>query len=262
MTVRSFFSLGAALALSALLLLSPAACSDDDETAVPTRHDDPAQAEEVEGDDAPDDNDSEDDPIGDDEPATAQGAPDEAEVGQLAPDFTLPGADGEEYTLADFRGQWVILEWINHDCPFVRKFYEPGEMQDLQAEYTDPEGAGAAWFSIASSGPGQQGHESPERWNELTEEKEAEPTAVLIDEEGTVGRAYGARTTPHMYIIDPDGTLLYHGAIDDNSSRDPADIEDAENYVEAVMTAALAGEDPPYEYRDPYGCSVHYGSAD
>ncbi len=240
------------LALSAaLLVFGPAACSDDD-AAEPTPDDEAAEADDPESDDDP----------GDDDTAADEGAPDEAEVGELAPDFTLPGSDGEDYTLADFRGQWVILEWINHDCPFVRKFYEPGEMQRLQAEYTDSDGAGAAWFSVASSGPGQQGNESPERWNELTEEKDAAPTAVLIDEDGAVGKAYGARTTPHMYIIDPEGTLIYHGAIDDNSSSDSADIEDAENHVEAVMTAALAGDEPPYEYRDPYGCAVHYGSAD
>jgi peroxiredoxin len=195
------------------------------------------------------------------EAEVAAEAVEQATPGEAAPDFTLVGADGETYTLSDHRGQWVILEWINHDCPFVRKFYGAGKMQELQATYTDADGAGAAWFSIASSGPGQQGHETPERWNERTEENGAAPTAVLIDEEGEVGKRYGARTTPQIVVIDPEGTLVYNGAIDSISSRDPDDIADAENYLEAVMTAVLAGEEPPYTYRDPYGCAVHYGPA-
>ncbi|MEX0887098.1 MAG: redoxin domain-containing protein [Phycisphaeraceae bacterium] len=178
-----------------------------------------------------------------------------AEPGELAPAFTLTGSDGETYSLSDFRGQWVILEWINHDCPYVRKFYNAGAMQALQRQYTEQD---VVWLSICSSAAGKQGHESPERWNELTAEKDAAPTAVLIDDDGTVGRAYQATNTPHMYVIDPAGELVYMGAIDSDSSASAAAIETADNYVTMVMDAVLAGEAAPIQYTDAYGCTVHY----
>ncbi len=239
----------APVALGALFAVAAAGCPGD--------RDEPAEPEAPSAEDEAPEEDPEEEAA-----AAEEEAPETAEAGKLAPPFTLPGADGETYALEDFRGQHVILEWINHDCPFVRKFYDVGEMQQLQATYTDPDGAGAAWLSIASSGPGQQGHETPERWLELTEEKEAAPTAVLIDEEGEVGQRYGARTTPQMVVIDPEGVLIYNGAIDSISSRDSDDIEEADNYVEMVMDALLAGEEAPLSYSDPYGCSVHYGPAE
>jgi peroxiredoxin len=246
--MKSKFATLATAGACAWLVLAAGCRGEQEAEPAPETESDEAAAQQAEAEDAED---------AEDEKA----APETAEVGSPAPAFTLPGADGESYGLEDFRGQWVVLEWINHDCPAVRKFYEPGKMQELQATYTDPDGAGAAWLSIASSAPGKQGHEAPDRWLELTEEKEAQPTAVLIDEDGQVGRAYGARTTPHMYIIDPEGTLVYHGAIDSVSSTDSGDIEGAENYVQAVLDAALAGEEPPVTYRDPYGCSIKYGDA-
>ena len=195
-----------------------------------------------------------------DDDADANGAaqaPEHAEPGLPAPAFTLTGSDGEDYSLSDFQGQWVILEWINHDCPYVIKFYRPGKMQELQRTYAEQ---GVAWLSIASSGPGKQGHESPERWNELTAEKDAAPTAVLIDEDGTVGRRYRATNTPHMYIINPEGELVYMGAIDSDSAASSDAIEGADNYVQMVMDAVLEGSEAPIQYTDAYGCAVHYAS--
>lgn len=172
-----------------------------------------------------------------------------------APAFTLPDTHGNDVSLADHRGAWVLLEWINHDCPFVRKFYNADKMQSLQRTYTDRD---VVWLSIASSAPGKQGHESPERWNELTEETDAAPTAVLIDEEGEVGRSYNARTTPQIVVIDPQGRLIYNGGIDSISSANPDDIDRADNYVVEVLDAVLAGDPAPVRSSEPYGCAVHY----
>ena len=187
--------------------------------------------------------------------AAANGAADLHPDAEAAPAFTLHDTHGNEVSLDDFRGQWVLLEWINHDCPFVIKFYEPGRMQEFQRTYTERD---VVWLSIASSAPGKQGHESPERWNELTEEKDAAPTAVLIDEDGEVGRAYNARTTPQIVVIDPQGRLIYNGGIDNIRSRRSDDIDRADNYVVQVLDAVLAGEPAPLRSSEPYGCAVHY----
>lgn len=177
------------------------------------------------------------------------------EIGQEAPAFTLPAADGETHSLADFRGQVVVLEWVNHDCPFVKKHYGSGNMQALQEKYT---GEGVVWLSVNSSAPGKQGHVTPEQALELTAEKNAAPTAVLLDPEGDVGQSYGARTTPHMYVIDEDGVLVYMGAIDDRPTTDLDDVEGATNYVTAALDAVLAGGTPETQVTKPYGCSVKY----
>ncbi len=176
-------------------------------------------------------------------------------VGHPAPDFTLPNLDGEEVSLSDFHGQFVVLEWINYDCPFVVKHYSTGNMQRLQNKYMEK---GVVWLGICSSAPGKQGYFKPEQWKELAAERESTPTAILLDPEGDVGRAYRARTTPEMFVIDPEGTLLYMGAIDDNPSRRPEDVETAKNYVEAALDAALAGEEIENAVTRPYGCSVKY----
>lgn len=178
-----------------------------------------------------------------------------AEVGEPAPEFTLMGSDGEEYSLSDFEGQFVVLEWVNHGCPFVRKFYGAGEMQRLQKEYTDQD---VAWLTINTSAPGKQGHMTAEQANESIEEYDAHPTAILLDHDGTVGRKFDARVTPHMYVIDPEGTLIYNGAIDDSPTTDPADLEDAENYVVAALTSAMNGEEVATARTRPYGCGMKY----
>ena len=152
----------------------------------------------------------------------------------------------------------MIIEWVNYDCPFVKKHYHRSHqnMQKLQAKYTSK---GVVWLSICSSAPGKQGHVSPDEARELTTSRGAKPTHVLFDPTGEVGRNYGAKTTPHMYIIDDTGTLLaYNGAIDSIPSANPADIAKAKNYVKTAMTALAAGEKPNPATTKPYGCSVKY----
>ncbi|WP_295884493.1 thioredoxin family protein [uncultured Thiohalocapsa sp.] len=183
---------------------------------------------------------------------TAAAAP---EVGKPAPAFTGTDTTGKTWNLADLRGTPVILEWTNHDCPYVVKHYESGNMQALQKEATE---AGYTWLSVISSAPGKQGHVSAGQADALTESRGAAPTAVLLDPEGNIGKAYGARTTPHMYVIDADGTLVYMGGIDDKPTTDIADVEGAENYVRLAMAALAAGESVAKAVTRPYGCSVKY----
>ena len=178
-----------------------------------------------------------------------------AVVGQPAPPFALADTNGKSHALADLQGKTVVLEWLNHDCPFVRKQYDSGNMQGLQKKYT---AEGIVWLSIVSSAPGKQGSYPPAKANELTASKGASPTAVLIDADGTVGRAYGAKTTPHMYVIDPKGVLVYAGAIDDKPSTDPDDVKGARNYVDAALTELRAGRPVTTPTSTPYGCSVKY----
>lgn len=183
-------------------------------------------------------------------PAHAQ-----VEVGAEAPDFTLMDVLGNEHSLSDFRGQFVVLEWINHGCPFVVKFYSAGEMQRLQEKYTEK---GVVWLAICSSRQGEQGYYSPEEAARVSEEKGANHTAYLYDEPGDVGRLFGARVTPHMFVIDPDGILIYQGAIDSIRSANSDDIERAENYVVSALTQAMAGEEVATPVTQPYGCTVKY----
>jgi peroxiredoxin len=178
----------------------------------------------------------------------------QAAVGQPAPAFSAVDTQGKTQALDQYKGKRVVLEWTNHDCPFVTKHYG-GNMQKLQKDYT---GKGVVWLTIISSAPGKQGHVSPAQADQLTKERGAAPSAVLLDPEGKVGRAYGAKTTPHMYVIDPSGKLVYAGAIDDTPSTDPADLATARNYVTAALDAALAGKPVATTTSTPYGCSVKY----
>lgn len=187
--------------------------------------------------------------------AAPRGAAADAVVGEAAPAFTLTGTDGKPHSLSEYAGKYVVLEWLNHDCPFVRKHYGSGNMQKLQKQWT---GQGVVWLSINSSAPGKQGNYPPEEANELTKDKGAAPTAVLLDPEGTVGRAYGAKTTPHMFVVDPKGVLVYAGGIDDKPSTDPADVASARNHVDQALTEALAGKPVTVATSTPYGCSVKY----
>jgi len=177
------------------------------------------------------------------------------EVDAPAPAFTGVDTAGKTWALEDLAGQPVILEWTNHDCPYVKKHYGAGNMQTLQREATD---AGYVWLSVISSAPGTQGHVSAAEADALTAERDAAPTAVLLDTEGTIGRAYGARTTPHMYVIDEAGTLVYMGGIDDRATTDPADIPAATNYVRLAMSELEAGQPISRPVTRPYGCSVKY----
>jgi peroxiredoxin len=178
-----------------------------------------------------------------------------AEIGAAAPAFSLAGADGENHSLAAEAGKVVVLEWLNHGCPFVRKHYSSGNMQALQRDYT---GKGVVWFSIVSSAPGKQGHCDAEEASAQASEQKSAATAVLLDPDGTVGHAYGARTTPHLFVVAADGTVAYKGAIDDTPSADPDDVPKAHNYVRAALDALLAGATPEPASTTPYGCSVKY----
>ncbi len=175
--------------------------------------------------------------------------------GKVAPDFTLPSSTGAMVSLKAFRGTPVILEWSNHDCPFVRKHYGAGNMQRLQRQLTE---AGAVWLTIISSAPGQQGHVDAEEAERLTHERGAYPSHVLLDPDGTVGTAYRARTTPHMYLIDENGVLLYQGAIDDKPSARRESLDGATNYVLAAWDAYQSGEAIDPAQTKPYGCTVKY----
>lgn len=186
-------------------------------------------------------------------PSTAPAA--DVAVGAAAPAFTLLGADGKEHSLSDNAGKIVVLEWLNHGCPFVRKHYSSGNMQKLQADYT---AKGVVWYSIVSSAPGKQGFCGADEASAQAAEHLSKATGVLLDPEGTVGRSYGARTTPHMFIVGTDGALVYKGAIDDKASADPNDVANAKNYVAAALDSLLAGSPVVDAATTPYGCSVKY----
>ncbi len=177
------------------------------------------------------------------------------QVGKPAPEFTLTDSDGKTHNLADFKGKIVVLEWLNHGCPFVKKHYDSGNMPSLQKKYT---GQGVVWLSIVSSAPGKQGHMSTAETNKAKMEKKSASTAVLIDEKGTVGKLYDAKRTPEMFIVGKDGTLIYAGAIDDKPSPDPADVAGAKNYVAQALDEALAGKPVSEPATTAYGCSVKY----
>lgn len=177
------------------------------------------------------------------------------QTGSPAPEFTLTDTNGDSHQLSDFAGKFVVLEWSNHQCPFVRKHYDSGNMQSLQKEMTD---AGAVWLQIVSSAEGKQGYLSPEEGNALYRKEKMNATAILLDESGEVGKLYDARTTPHMYLINPEGTLIYQGAIDSIRSARQSDIEEAKNYVKAAYQSALAGEPIEDATTKAYGCSIKY----
>ena len=178
------------------------------------------------------------------------------EIGQPAPDFSVVDTHGQVHSLSDFAGQTVVLEWTNHQCPFVVKHYEPGNMQMQQRVAREEHDA--IWLTVISSRAGEQGHVSPDEADELTASRDAFPTAVLLDESGDMGRAYDARVTPHMYIIDTDGILRYMGGIDSNPSRHSADIADATQYVMLALEQMTAGEEISHSVTRPYGCTVKY----
>jgi len=185
--------------------------------------------------------------------ASAGAAP---QIGQPAPDFTVVDTAGVEHSLADFEGSTVVLEWTNHECPFVVKHYSSDNMQNQQRMARDEHDV--VWLSVISSKPGAQGHVSAQGADALTAKRQAAPTAVLLDESGDMGRAYDARVTPHMYIIDADGTLQYMGGIDSNPSSDPADIPAATQYVVAALTEMADGSPITDTMTRPYGCTIKY----
>jgi peroxiredoxin len=181
----------------------------------------------------------------------------QTEIGKTAPNFTLPDTNGKKISLADFKGKYVVLEWYNPDCPFVGKHYKSGNMQGLQKEFTSK---GVVWITIDSSAPGAQGNYPPAELNQISARDGASRTALLLDPEGKVGRLYGAKTTPDMYVINPAGILLYQGAIDDKRSTDLADVKTATNYVKTALQQAMTGKPVTTAATRPYGCSVKYSS--
>jgi len=178
-----------------------------------------------------------------------------AKNGQTAPDFRVKDIKGKEYALADLKGKNVILEWHNRECPFVKKHYESGNMQKLQKALT---AKGFVWLTIISSAKGKQGYVTPAEENTYLKEQKAAPTTVLMDADGKMGKAYAAKTTPHMFIIDKKGVLVYQGAIDSNDSPDPETISSAKNYITTAADELLAGKPISTASTKPYGCSVKY----
>jgi len=178
-----------------------------------------------------------------------------ATPGQPAPAFTLPGSDGQTHSLADYRGKYVVLEWTNHECPFVKKHYSSGNMQRQQK---DAAAKGVIWLTIVSSAPGKQGYVDAAQAAQIAKERGAAPAAVLLDPKGEVGRAYGAKTTPHLFVVAPDGKLIYMGGIDSVPSSDVEDIARATPYVKVALAEAMAGKPVTNASTQPYGCSVKY----
>jgi peroxiredoxin len=176
-------------------------------------------------------------------------------IGHPAPDFAGVDSDGKPVSLKALRGRNVVLEWSNHQCPFVGKHYRSGNMQALQKEAA---GEGVVWLTVLSSAPGEQGSVSASEANELTRSRGASPAAVVLDPSGAIGRAYGARTTPHMFVIDRAGILVYMGGIDDKPTTDVADVPAAKNYVRLALNAVVAGKPVQDPVTRPYGCSVKY----
>jgi peroxiredoxin len=175
--------------------------------------------------------------------------------GKEAPAFSVPNALGESVALQSFKGKTVVLEWFNPECPFVKKFYRGADMQKLQQE---ARAKGIVWLTISSSAQGKQGHISASEAGSIAQQQNLDPKFLLLDSEGTVGRSYGARTTPHVFVIDPKGILAYAGAIDNTPSTSSSDIASAVNYVRAATDAIAKGQTPSPASTDPYGCSVKY----
>ena len=176
--------------------------------------------------------------------------PKEAPKPELAPAFKLKDLDGKERTLEEFKGKFVVLEWINHGCPYVKKHYDAGTFQALQKKYAEK---GVIWLSICSSAEGLEGHMSVEKWKEKQAEVKAAPTAVLIDADGTAGRAYKASRTPTMLVIGKEGEILYKGAIDDKPAAKKDEIKDARNYVAEALDLLLAGKPVAVASTPAYG---------
>lgn len=180
------------------------------------------------------------------------------EVGKPAPDFKAVAADGSTVELSSLRGKTVVLEWTNHECPFVVKHYESGNMQATQAHAAAHD---AVWLQVISSEPGSQGHVSAEQARQLNADRKAENvTTTLLDEQGTIGRAYGAQVTPHMYVVDAQGVLQYMGGIDSIATARKSDIPKATNYVIEALDAVKSGQSAPNPVTRAYGCTIKYAS--
>jgi peroxiredoxin len=179
----------------------------------------------------------------------------QAVVGSSAPAFTATDSHGQTHSLSEYRGKYVVLEWHNQGCPYTKKHYDSGNMQSLQKEWT---AKGVVWFTVISSAPGQQGYVNDVEENAYLEKMHAAPTAVLMDPEGKLGHLFSAKTTPEMYVIDPQGKVIYEGAIDDHATPDISDIKGADNYLNDALMEAMAGKPVAHAYTRSYGCAVKY----
>ena len=178
-----------------------------------------------------------------------------ARVGEPAPDFTATDTNGKVHKLSEYQGKFVVLEWTNRGCPYTQKHYNSGNMQRLQREWTS---RGVVWLTVISSAPGKQGYVTASEENAYLKQANAAPTAVLLDPAGTLGHLYDAKTTPHIFIINPKGALIYNGAIDDRPTTDVSDVNGAKNYVSIALEEATSGKPVSNPTSRPYGCSVKY----
>jgi hypothetical protein len=175
--------------------------------------------------------------------------------GTPAPDFKGTDSNGNQHTLSEYRGKFVVLEWANQGCPYDRKHYLSGSIESQQRDWT---AKGVVWLSVISSAPGEQGYVTPSEENTYLKTMHATPTAALLDPTGAIGRLYEAKTTPHIFVIDPTGKLIYQGALDDKPTTEQADLKGARNYLNEALAAAMAGKPVPVASTRPYGCSVKY----
>ena len=179
-------------------------------------------------------------------------------VGSNAPDFSLTDAKGATHSLSQYKGKYVVLEWFNPECPFVKKHYGSDNMQKLQQEYTDK---GVVWLTIDSNAAGTEGNMTPEQAQKIMASWKTHQTALLLDPESAVAKLYGAKNTPNMVVINPEGKIVYDGAIDSKASPNPADIPSSTNYVKAALDESLGGKSVSNPTTKPYGCSVKYKSS-
>jgi len=179
-------------------------------------------------------------------------------VGSAAPDFSAPDTNGKTHSLSQYKGKYVVLEWFNPECPFVKKHYGSDNMQKLQQEYT---GKGVVWLTIDSNAPGTEGNVAPDQAQRIMASWRTKQTALLLDPESKVARSYGAKNTPNMVVINPEGKIVYEGAIDNKATPNPADIPNSTNYVKAALDESLAGRPVSNPTTKPYGCSVKYKSS-
>jgi peroxiredoxin len=187
--------------------------------------------------------------------STALFAADSPAVGTTAPDFSLTDSKGKTQTVSQYKGKYVVLEWFNPDCPFVKKHYGSGNMQKLQEEFT---GKGVVWLTIDSSAPELEGNLSAEQANAKMTEWKTKQTAFVLDPDGKAGRSYGAKNTPHMFVINPEGKIVYEGAIDSKATPNPSDIASSTNYVKVALEESMGGKTVSNANTKPYGCSVKY----
>jgi peroxiredoxin len=179
-------------------------------------------------------------------------------VGSAAPDFSAPDANGKTQSLAEYKGKYVVLEWFNPECPFVKKHYGGGNMQKLQDEFT---GKGVVWLTIDSNAPGTEGSITAEQAKKIMDSWKTKQTALVLDPESKIAKLYGAKNTPNMVIINPEGKIVYEGAIDSKATPNPADIPSSTNYVKSALDESLAGKPVSNAQTKPYGCSVKYKSS-